>query len=142
MYYITLFVKFRDPLAPHHLKSSFRWPTWPKDNVRMKYISQSQKHSMANCFVNNGQLILILLQCQISMFARNNALYQYFSIPLPGIDTFRYLISITGSGIDTFRYLITIPISGINTSFDTKLSLLESIPAILDKFFTNWNVNK
>ena len=43
-------------------------------------------------------------------------LFDYISMPLPGIDT--------------FRYLITIPIFGIDTSFDTKVSIPVSIPGI------------
>ena len=53
-------------------------------------------------------------------------------IPVPGIDIFRYLISIPSSGIDTFRYTIPIPILGIDTLSIPRYRYQVSIPAIPD----------
>ena len=47
-----------------------------------------------------------------------------------GIDTFRYLVSKSKLGIDTFRYLVSKSKYSIDTTFDTKVSILVSIPGI------------
>ena len=64
--------------------------------------------------------------------------YRYFSIPY--FDTFSRYRYFSIPSFDTqfrnrqptFRYLIAIPILGIDTSFDTKVSIPVSVPAIPD----------